>query len=54
MLVGEYDRIAPARDLAAAFEGAAQVTLHVIPHADHFFGEGLAEIGRLAAEWLGA
>jgi alpha/beta superfamily hydrolase len=54
VLVGEYDRIAPARDLAAAFEGAAQVALHVIPHADHFFGEGLAEIGRLAAEWLEA
>jgi alpha/beta superfamily hydrolase len=54
VLVGEYDRIAPARALADAFAGAAQVALHVIPHADHFFGEGLAEIGRLAAEWLGA
>jgi hypothetical protein len=52
VLVGEYDTIAPARELVAAFEGAAQVALHVIPHADHFFGEGLAEIGRIAAEWL--
>jgi alpha/beta superfamily hydrolase len=52
VLVGEYDAIAPARELAAAFEGAAQVALHVISHADHFFMEGLAEIGRLAAEWL--
>lgn len=54
VLVGEYDTIAPARELAAAFEGAAQIALHVIPHADHFFGEGLAEIGRIAAEWLSA
>jgi hypothetical protein len=54
VLVGEYDTLAPARELAAAFEGEAQVALHVIPHADHFFLEGLAEIGRLAAEWLSA
>ena len=54
VLVGEYDTIAPAPELAAAFESAAQVELHVIPHADHFFLEGLAEIGRRAAEWLGA
>jgi len=54
VLVGEYDAIAPARELAAAFERAPQVTLHVIPHADHFFGEGLAELARLAAEWLQA
>ena len=54
VLVGEYDRIAPARALADAFADAAHVTLHVIAHADHFFGEGLAEIGRHAAEWLRA
>jgi alpha/beta superfamily hydrolase len=52
VLVGEYDTIAPARDLAAAFEGAPQIALHVVPHADHFFGEGLAELTRIAAEWL--
>jgi alpha/beta superfamily hydrolase len=52
VLVGEYDTLAPARELAAAFESAPEVALHVIPHADHFFGEGLAEIGRIAAEWL--
>jgi hypothetical protein len=54
VLVGEYDTIAPARDLAAACERAPRVTLHVIPHADHFFGEGLAELGRLAAAWRAA
>ncbi len=52
VLAGEYDTIAPARELLAAFERTPQVELHVIPHADHFFGEGLAEIGRLASAWL--
>ena len=52
VLVGEYDTLAPARELSAAFERAPQVALHVIPHADHFFGEGLAEIAHLAAAWL--
>ena len=52
VLVGEYDTIAPARELEAAFEGAPQIQLHVIAHADHFFGEGLGELARLAAAWL--
>jgi alpha/beta superfamily hydrolase len=52
VLVGEYDALAPARALEAAFARAPHVALHVIPHADHFFAEGLGEIGRLAAEWL--
>ena len=52
VLVGEYDTLAPAGELSAAFERAPQVELHVIPHADHFFGEGLAEIAHLAAAWL--
>jgi len=54
VLVGEYDTIAPARDLRAACERAPHVELHVVPHADHFFAEGLAEVGRLAAAWLEA
>jgi len=52
VLAGEYDTIAPVRELRAAFENAPQVELHVIPHADHFFGEGLSELARLAAAWL--
>jgi hypothetical protein len=52
VLAGEYDTIAPARELAAAFAHAPQVELRVISHADHFFGEGLAELGRLASAWL--
>jgi uncharacterized protein len=54
VLVGEYDTLAPARALDAAFARAPNVALHVIPHADHFFAEGLGELGRLAAEWLDA
>jgi len=53
VLVGEYDTLAPARQLEAAFANAPQVALHVIPHADHFFGEGLGEIAGLVADWLG-
>jgi alpha/beta superfamily hydrolase len=52
VLVGEYDTLAPARELTEAFDSAPQVTLHVIPHADHFFAEGLAELGRVAKDWL--
>src|SRR5262245_4028407 len=52
VLVGEDDSIAPASALRAALDGKPHVRLHVIPHADHFFGEGLAEIARLAAAWL--
>lgn len=52
VLVGEYDTLAPARELTEAFDSAPQVTLQVIQHADHFFAEGLAELGRLAKEWL--
>jgi alpha/beta superfamily hydrolase len=52
VLVGEYDTLAPARALEAACAGAPHVALRVIAHADHFFAEGLGEIGRLAAEWL--
>jgi len=37
---------------SAAFAAAPHVRLHVIAHADHFFLEGLAEIGRIASEWL--
>jgi len=52
VLAGEYDVRAPARELAAAFERTPRIELHVIAHADHFFLEGLAEIGRIASEWL--
>jgi len=52
LLVGECDSLvgeAPLRELA---ETAGGVQLEVIPMADHFFGAGLADISRLAADWL--
>jgi pimeloyl-ACP methyl ester carboxylesterase len=52
LLVGECDSLvgeAPLRELA---ERAGGVQLEVIPMADHFFGAGLADISRLAADWL--
>src|SRR5262249_61934733 len=52
VLVGEYDTLAPAAELRAALAQAPRVELHVIAHADHFFGEGLDELGRRAAAWL--
>jgi alpha/beta superfamily hydrolase len=54
VLVGEYDTLAPARELAAALRDEAHVELRVVPNADHFFLEGLPEVGRLAFEWLSA
>ncbi len=54
VLVGEYDTLAPVRELAAALRDAGHVELRVVPNADHFFLEGLPEVGRLALEWLGA
>jgi len=52
-LVGEEDAMAPAAELATLFSGEKR-WLEVIPAADHFFGVGLAEIGRRAGSWLGA
>lgn len=53
VLVGELDGVAPPQALANALEEVAGSELVVIPQADHFFGAGLAELGRRAAEWLG-
>jgi len=54
VLVGARDGLAPVNALEAALSGAARVTLHVIPGADHFFAQGLAELGQQAAAWLAA
>ena len=54
VLVGEYDRLAPARELTAGLAQVPDVDVRVISHADHFFGEGLSELARLAADWLSA
>jgi alpha/beta superfamily hydrolase len=53
VLTGEHDGYAPPAALRAALANAPRCTLEVIPGADHFFQDGLAEISRLAAKWLG-
>jgi alpha/beta superfamily hydrolase len=36
----------------SALELPEQARLDVIPHADHFFGRGLTELGKMVATWL--
>jgi hypothetical protein len=52
LVTGAADPIAPARELEA-LASRAEARLHVVPEADHFFGTGLAALGRIAREWLG-
>jgi len=54
VLVGDADGFAPSAELEALLAEAPGAALHVVAGADHFFGSGLAEIGRVAAQWLGA
>jgi alpha/beta superfamily hydrolase len=54
VLVGECDSLVEPALLSDLVEGAGGAQLEVIPMADHFFGAGLADLGRLAADWLGA
>ena len=53
VLVGERDALVAPAHLRKLAETAGGVQLQVIPEADHFFGAGLADLSRLAAEWLG-
>jgi alpha/beta superfamily hydrolase len=52
-LVGDRDGFAPLPELSAHFADPERRALEVIPGADHFFMSGLADISRLAREWLG-
>jgi hypothetical protein len=52
VVAGAEDPIAPARELAA-IASAAGAELRVIAEADHFFGAGLAGVGRAVRDWLG-
>jgi alpha/beta superfamily hydrolase len=54
ILTGARDEFAPPTELDAIVSGRPRHELHVIADADHFFGVGLAEIGRRVAAWLGA
>jgi alpha/beta superfamily hydrolase len=52
LLAGGRDELAPAADLEGLVSADAH-TLEVISEADHFFMDGLAEVGRHVREWLG-
>jgi len=52
VVVGGRDSFAPIDDLAQLLGDGDRRRLEVIPGADHFFARGLADISRLAREWL--
>lgn len=52
-IVGDDDSFAPIDELRAIFAADERRRLEVIAGADHFFVSGLAEISRLAKDWLG-
>lgn len=51
-IVGERDALAPAAEVTALVGDDPRHRVEGIAEADHFFGHGLAEIGRTAREWL--
>jgi hypothetical protein len=52
VLVGECDSLVEPERLRELTESAGGVRLEVISVADHFFAAGLADLSRLAADWL--
>jgi pimeloyl-ACP methyl ester carboxylesterase len=52
VVVGSQDSFAPTAELAERLGSDARRRLEVIPGADHFFASGLADVSRLAREWL--
>jgi alpha/beta superfamily hydrolase len=52
LVTGRRDAWAPPAELEQRIAGLPHASLHVVPDADHFFVEGLAEVGRAVAGWL--
>ena len=52
IVTGELDSIAPPEALGALAARARRGHFAVIPNCDHFFGVGLAELGREVSGWL--
>jgi hypothetical protein len=52
IVTGELDSIAPPEALGPLAKGARRGHFAVIPGCDHFFGVGLAELGREVSGWL--
>ena len=52
ILTGEHDSLAPAAALEAVAQDLPRARFVQIEEADHFFGAGLAAIGREITNWL--
>jgi alpha/beta superfamily hydrolase len=52
VVVGSDDSLAPVRELSALVAKLPRARLHEVAGADHFFGAGLSEVGRLSREAL--
>jgi alpha/beta superfamily hydrolase len=53
VVTGQADAIAPAAALTGLAARARRARFAAVPEADHFFGAGLAELGRELSAWLG-
>lgn len=53
LMAGAHDTIAPPEKIERIASLLPRATFAAIPHADHFFAAGLAEVARLTASWLG-
>ncbi len=54
LVVGDRDAVAPAAALREIFLPLSAARIECLPEVDHFFGTGLAGLGRAAASWLEA
>jgi alpha/beta superfamily hydrolase len=52
VIAAAEDSLAPPDALEVVVAGLPRAKLGIIPGADHFFGTGLADIGRHTTEWL--
>jgi len=53
ILTGEHDSLAPAATLEVIATELPRARFAQIKEADHFFGAGLAEVGKEITKWLG-
>ena len=52
VVAGQMDQFGPPEKLQELFGECDNVTIEVVPKADHFFQSGLADLGRIVREWL--
>ncbi|RIK97408.1 MAG: hypothetical protein DCC71_21725 [Proteobacteria bacterium] len=54
IVTGAHDAIAPAAELEAIARDLPRARFALVEDADHFFGAGLADVGRAVTDWLAA